>query len=131
MRHEIPAMLKQGHGAIVNVTSTAGMLVGSPFRSAYAASKAGIVALSKGAALEYAEQGLRVNVVCPSHCRTPFLAQFFELRPELEAQFIAQTPMGRIAQPAELAECALWLCSDASSFVTGHVLVADGGFLSR
>jgi NAD(P)-dependent dehydrogenase (short-subunit alcohol dehydrogenase family) len=131
MKHEIPPMLKQGGGAIVNVTSTAGMLVGSPFRSAYAASKAGIVSLTKGAALEYAEHGLRVNAVCPSHCRTPFLAQFFELRPELEADFIAATPMGRIALPEEVAQCALWHCSDASSFVTGHVLVADGGYLSR
>jgi NAD(P)-dependent dehydrogenase (short-subunit alcohol dehydrogenase family) len=131
MKYEIPQMLAQGKGAIVNTTSTAGVLIGSPFRSAYAASKAGIVSLSKSAALEYAEQGLRVNALCPSHTRTPLLEQFFKLRPELEANFIAQTPMGRIAAPEEVAEGALWLCSDASSFVTGQVLVVDGGYVTR
>ncbi len=59
------------------------------------------------------------------------LEQFFELRPDLEADFIAQASMGRIAAPEEVAECAVWLCSDASSFVTGHVLAVDGGFISR
>lgn len=131
MKFEIPQMLAQGKGAIVNTTSTAGVLIGSPFRSAYAASKAGIVSLSKAAALEYAEHGLRVNAVCPSHTRTPLLERFFDLRPELEANFIAQTPMGRIAAPEEVAEAALWLCSDASSFVTGQVLVVDGGYVTK
>ena len=131
MKHQIPQMLRQGNGAIVNTTATAGIKGGSPHRSAYAASKAGIVSLSKCAAMEYAEYGLRINVICPSHTRTPMLQQFFELRPELEAAFIAQAPMGRIATPEEVAEGALWLCSDASSFVTGHVLAVDGGFLSR
>ncbi len=131
MKHQIPQMLKQGNGAIVNTTATAGVKGGSPNRSAYAASKAGIVSLSKCAAMEYAEYGLRINVICPSHTRTPMLEQFFELRPELEADFIAQAPMGRIAAPEEVAEGALWLCSDASSFVTGHVLAMDGGHLSR
>lgn len=131
MKHEIPQMLKQGDGAIVNTTATAGVKGGSPNRSAYAASKAGIVSLSKCAAMEYAEYGLRINVICPSHTRSPMLEQFFELRPELEADFIAQAPMGRIATPEEVAEGALWLCSDASSFVTGHVLAVDGGYLCR
>jgi NAD(P)-dependent dehydrogenase (short-subunit alcohol dehydrogenase family) len=131
MKHEIPQMLAQGRGTIVNTTSTAGVQIGSPFRSAYAASKAGIVSLTKSAALEYAEHGLRVNALCPSHTRTPLLEQFFKLRPELEASFIAQTPMGRIAAPEEVAEGALWLCSDASSFVTGQVLVIDGGYVTR
>jgi NAD(P)-dependent dehydrogenase (short-subunit alcohol dehydrogenase family) len=131
MKYEIPQMLAHGKGAIVNVTSTAGVHIGSPYRSAYAATKAGIVSLTKGAALEYAEQGLRINALCPSHARTPLLEQFFRLRPELEARFIADTPMGRIATPEEVAEGALWLCSDASSFVTGHVLVVDGGYVTR
>jgi len=131
MKYEIPQMLEQGSGAIVNTTSTSGLMVGSRFRSAYSASKAGIVSLSKGAAMENAEYGLRINVICPSHARTPMLEQFFEGRPELEADFIAQAPMGRIAAPEEVAEGALWLCSDASSFVTGHVLAVDGGFLCR
>lgn len=131
MKHEIPYMLAQGKGSIVNTTSTAGVLIGSPLRSAYAASKAGIVALTKAAALEYAEQGLRVNALCPSHTRTPLHEQFFRLRPDLEASHTAQTPMARIAAPEEVAEGALWLCSDAASFVTGQVLVIDGGFVTR
>jgi NAD(P)-dependent dehydrogenase (short-subunit alcohol dehydrogenase family) len=131
MKHQISQMLKQGHGVIVNTTASAGVKGGSPHRSAYAASKAGIVRLSKSAAMEYAEYGLRINVICPSHTRTPMLEQFFEMRPDLEADFIAQAPMGRIATPEEVAEAALWLCSDASSFVTGHVLAVDGGYLSR
>jgi len=131
MKYEIPHMVAQGKGSIVNTTSTAGVLIGSPFRSAYAASKAGIVGLTKAAALEYAEQGLRVNALCPSHTRTPLHEQFFKQRPELEATHTAQTPMGRIAAPEEVAEGALWLCSDASSFVTGQVLVVDGGFVTK
>jgi NAD(P)-dependent dehydrogenase (short-subunit alcohol dehydrogenase family) len=130
MKHEIPHMLKQGSGAIVNTTATAA-IKGSPNRCAYAASKAGIVSISKSAAMEYAEYGLRINVICPSHTRSHMLEQFFELKPELEASFIAQAPMGRIAAPEEVAEGALWLCSDAASFVTGHVLAMDGGFLAR
>jgi NAD(P)-dependent dehydrogenase (short-subunit alcohol dehydrogenase family) len=130
MKYEIPQMLKQGGGVIVNTTATAA-IKGSPNRSAYAASKAGIIAISKSAAMEYAEHGLRINVICPSHTRSPMLEQFFELRPELEAAFIASAPMARIAAPEEVAEGALWLSSDASSFVTGHVLAVEGGYLAR
>lgn len=130
MKYEIPQMLEQGSGSIVNTTSTTGLFIGGKSRSAYSASKAGIVSLSKVAALEYAEYGLRVNVICPS-ARTPMMEQFFELNPEAEADFTAQMPMGRIFAPEEVVEGALWLCSDASSFVTGHVLAAEGGFLCR
>lgn len=131
MKYQISQMLKQGFGTIVNTTASVGMRGAGPHRSAYATSKAGIVSLSKSAALEYAEYGLRINVICPSHTRTPMLERLFEMRPDLEADFIAQAPMGRIAVPEEVAEGALWLCSDASSFVTGHVLAIDGGFLCR
>ena len=131
MRYEIPQMQEQGSGAIVNTASTSGLMVGGKSRSAYSASKAGIVSLSKIAALEYAEYGLRVNVICPSATRTPLLKKFFELNPEVEVDFIAQTPRGRIATPEEVAEGALWLCSDAASHVTGHALAVDGGFLCR
>lgn len=131
MKAEISQMVKQEHGAIVNTTATAGMMVGSAFRAPYSASKAGVVSLTKSAAVEFAEHGLRVNAICPSHTRTPMLEQFFNLRPELEAEFVAKAPMGRIAEPEEVVEAALWLCSGASSFVTGHVLAVDGGFLAR
>ena len=131
MKYEIPIMLEQGSGAIVNTSSTSGMMSGGKFRSAYSATKAGIVSLSKVAALEYAEYGLRVNVICPSATRTPLLEEFFELNPAVESDFIAQTPRGRIGTPEEVAEGALWLCSDASSHVTGHALAIDGGYLCR
>ena len=130
MKYEIPQMLEQGSGSIVNTTATTGLFIGGKHRCAYSASKAGIVSLSKVAALEYAEYGLRVNVICPS-ARTPLMAKWFELNPEAEADFTAQMPMGRIFAPEEIVEGALWLCSDASSFVTGHVLAAEGGFLCR
>jgi NAD(P)-dependent dehydrogenase (short-subunit alcohol dehydrogenase family) len=130
MKYEIQKMLEQGSGSIVNATATTGLYVGGKYRSAYSASKAGIVSLSKVAALEYAEYGLRINAICPS-ARTPMMEQFFELNPEAEADFTAQMPMGRIFAPEEIVEGALWLCSDASSFVTGHVLAAEGGFLCR
>jgi NAD(P)-dependent dehydrogenase (short-subunit alcohol dehydrogenase family) len=130
MKYEIQQMLEQGSGAIVNTTATTGLYVGGKHRCAYSASKAGIISLSKVAALEYAEYGLRVNVICPS-ARTPLMEKFFELNPEAEADFTAQMPMGRIFAPEEIVEGALWLCSDASAFVTGHVLAAEGGFLCR
>ena len=128
MKYEIPPMLEKGSGTIVNTTSTAYFMVGNRYRSAYAASKAGIVSLTKVAALENAEHGLRVNAICPA-ARTPMMERFFELNPEAEADLIDQIPMGRIAAPEEIAEGALWLCSDASSFVTGHVLALEGGIL--
>jgi len=130
MKYEIPQMLKQGSGTIVNTTSTAFFMVGNRNRSAYAASKAGIVSLTKVAALENAEYGLRVNAICPI-ARTPMLEKIFELHPQAEADFVDQIPMGRIAAPEEVAEGALWLCSDASSFVTGHVLAVEGGTLCQ
>jgi NAD(P)-dependent dehydrogenase (short-subunit alcohol dehydrogenase family) len=130
MKYEIPQMLEQGSGAIVNTTSTAGFMVGNKYRSAYAASKAGIVSLTKVAALENAEYGLRVNAICPI-ARTPALEQLFELHPQAEADLIDQIPMGRIAAPEVIAEGVLWLCSDASSYTTGHILAMEGGYLCR
>ena len=130
MKYEIPHMLERGSGSIVNTTSTTGMLAGGKYRCVYSASKAGIVSLSKVAALEYAEYGVRINVICPS-ARSPMLEQFFVSNPEAEADFTAQIPMGRIFTPEEIVEGALWLCSDASSFVTGHVLAAEGGLLCK
>jgi NAD(P)-dependent dehydrogenase (short-subunit alcohol dehydrogenase family) len=126
MKYEIQQMLKQGNGAIVNTSATAAFMVGNKFRSAYAASKAGIVSLTKVAALENAEYSLRINAICPV-ARTPMLAELFELHPQAEMDLIDQIPMGRIAGPEEIAEGALWLCSDASSFVTGNVMTMDGG----
>jgi NAD(P)-dependent dehydrogenase (short-subunit alcohol dehydrogenase family) len=129
MKHEISAMERQGHGAVVNVASVLG-LVGYPSFSAYNAAKGGVVLLTRTAALEYARLGIRVNAVCPGFVRTPMIADDLA-SPEKEAAVTALHPMGRLGQPEEVAEAISWLCSDASSFVTGHALVVDGGYTAQ
>ena len=130
MREEIPRMLKQGGGAIVNCSSVAGV-VGFPGIAAYTASKHGLIGLTKTAALEYATRGIRVNAVCPGVIRTPMVERFTRGDPEAEAQLVASEPVGRMGTPDEVAAAVLWLCSDAASFVTGHAMVVDGGFVAR
>src|SRR5215471_16392617 len=129
MKYEIPQMLKQGSGAIVNTASTAG-LVGFPSTSAYVASKHGVVGLTKTAALEYAQQGIRVNCVCPGDIQTPMTAPAMN-DPERMVRIIARAPLGRVGQPAEVAEAVVWLCSDAASFVTGYTMTVDGGYVAQ
>jgi NAD(P)-dependent dehydrogenase (short-subunit alcohol dehydrogenase family) len=129
MKHEIPHMLERGGGAIVNCASIAG-LVGFPNLPAYCASKGGIVQLTRTAALEYAQAGIRVNALCPGVIRTPMVDRITGSDPEAEAQFTAMEPIGRMGTPEEMAKAAVWLCSDAASFVTGHPLVADGGMIA-
>lgn len=128
MKYAIPEMLKNGGGAVVNVASIIGVIA-FPGLPAYTASKAGIIGLSKVAALEFAKQGVRVNVVTPGSIRTPMFVQFSGGTPEAEA-YMAETfhPMGRIGEPNEVANAIVWLCSDASSFTTGHVLPVAGGW---
>lgn len=135
MKYEILQMLEQGMGAIVN-TSSVGGLVGYPGRPAYNASKHGVAGLTKTAALEYAQQGIRINAICPSFIRTPMIyraiGEFFEGEvSEVEAMIGGLEPIGRIGLPDEVAEVVLWLCSDASSFVTGHVMPVDGGYIAQ
>lgn len=127
MKYEIPQMLKHGKGAIVNNASVAS-LVGLPGATALVASKHGVVGLTKNAALEYAGRGIRVNAVCPSFIKTPILEPYFEAHPEEEREMIRKEPIGRMGAPQEVAEAAVWLLSDAASFVTGHSLVVDGGY---
>ena len=126
MKYEIPAMLKNGGGAIVNTASTAG-LVGYRGGSAYVASKHGVVGLTKTAALEYAKQNVRVNAVCPGAIDTPMMGRLTSHRPERAARMAASEPVGRMGQPSEIAEVVVWLCSGAASFVTGLAMAADGG----
>jgi NAD(P)-dependent dehydrogenase (short-subunit alcohol dehydrogenase family) len=128
MKYEIPQMLYQGGGAIVNTASVAG-LVGSAGLSAYVASKHGVVGLTKTAALEYAQQGIRINGVCPGLIQTPMTASALR-DPALQAQITAR-PMGRVGNPEEVAEVVVWLCSDAASFVTGHTMTVDGGMVAQ
>ena len=130
MKYEIPHILKQKGGSIVNMSSVAG-LVGGPIGAAYHASKHGVIGLTKAAAVEYANQGLRVNAVAPAVIRTAMTDRGGFHTPELEPQLMALHPMGRFGTPEEVAGAVMWLCSDAASFITGHVLPIDGGFLAR
>ena len=126
MKYEIPQMLKQGAGSIVNTSSIYG-LVGARNMPAYAASKHGVVGLTKSAALEYAQVGIRVNAVCPSVIRTPMVERVVRGDPQVEAKLVSKHPLGRMGTPEEVAEAVVWLCSDAASFVTGHIMAVDGG----
>lgn len=130
MKYELPEMLKLGKGAIVNNSSVAG-LVGIPNTTAYTASKHGVVGLTKSAALEYAEKGIRINAVCPGAVRTPMLERIFEKQPERKDAYAKLQPIGRFGSPEEIAECVVWLCSDESSLVTGHALPAEGGWTAQ
>ena len=129
MKYEIPQMLSQGSGAIVNTASAAG-LIGGRGLAAYVASKHGVVGLTKTAALEYAQQGIRVNCVCPGVIQTPMTERGLN-DPELRARIIATEPIGRVGTPEEVAEAVVWLCSEAASFVTGHTMTVDGGYVAQ
>jgi NAD(P)-dependent dehydrogenase (short-subunit alcohol dehydrogenase family) len=126
MQQEIRQMLKQGGGAIVNTASVAG-LVGAPLQPIYAASKHAVVGLTKTAAAEYSRFGIRINTVCPGIIRTPMLDRALEREPKREKTIVKVHPIGRLGEAQEIANAALWLCSDSASFVTGHQLAVDGG----
>jgi len=128
MKYEIPYLLKQGKGAIVNTASIAGV-VGFANMAAYVASKHAVVGLTKVAALELAKTGIRVNAICPGVIHTPMVDR--ALSPELEKVYNAMIPMGRMGKPEEMAETILYLCSDSASYVTGQVMVADGGWVAQ
>ncbi len=128
MKYEIPFMLKMGGGAIVNTSSTAGLL-GFRKGSAYAASKHGVIGLTKSAALEYARDGIRVNAICPGLIDTPAIQQAIGGDPKTEARFVSMSPAGRMGTPEEIAKAVVWLCSDGASYVNGHAMVIDGGFV--
>ncbi|WMN12127.1 SDR family oxidoreductase [Marivirga salinae] len=130
MKHQIPHMLKQGKGAIVNNASVAG-LVGFAGTPAYVASKHAVVGLTKNAASDYAKLGIRVNVVCPGIIKTPMIDRFTGKDKKIEKQFMDMEPVGRLGKPEEVAEAVIWLCSDASSFVTGQALAVDGGWVAQ
>ena len=130
MKYEITQMLQQGGGSIVNTSSAAG-LVGHPWQTAYVASKHGMNGLTKVAALENAKLGIRVNAVCPGIVRTPRIKQYIADKPGWIEGFVEQEPVGRLGESGEIAEAVAWLCSDAASFVTGHIMPVDGGFVAQ
>jgi NAD(P)-dependent dehydrogenase (short-subunit alcohol dehydrogenase family) len=131
-KHQVNAMASQGSGSILNMASAAG-LIGWPGASGYVAAKHGVVGLTKAAALEYAAAGVRVNSICPSYTLTPMVEKdLFEDTlgndEELIAAARANHPIGRFAQPPEIAAAAVWLLSDKASFVTGIAMPVDGGY---
>jgi len=130
LRAEVPAMLGAGGGAIVNTASVAG-LVGAGGLSAYVASKHAVVGLTRVAAIEYAKEGIRVNAVCPGVIDTPMVDRLSLAMPNLRETLLAMKPMGRLGLPDEVAAAIVWLCSDAASFVTGHALAVDGGYVAQ
>ncbi|MCH8190539.1 MAG: SDR family oxidoreductase [Chloroflexi bacterium] len=129
LKYAVQQMLKQGGGgAIVNTSSISG-LSGAAGAGAYGVSKAGVAHLTKIAAQQYASQGIRVNAVCPGGIHTPMTARVGN-DPQLLEVMEKMHPLGRMGEADEVAEAVLWLCSDSTSFVTGHLLAVDGGFLA-
>ena len=129
MKAELPQMLAQDSGAIVNIASVAG-LIGAPKAADYTASKHAVVGITKSAALDYAKSGIRVNAVCPAYTDTSMVQGAIAGNPVMASIMARAIPMGRLGRAEEIAEAVVWLCSDASSFVTGHALVLDGGLVA-
>ena len=129
MKAELLPMLEQGGGSIVNIASVAG-LIGAPKAAAYTASKHAVVGLTKSAAIDYAKSGIRINAVCPAYTDTAMVQSAIAENPSMAGIMTRAIPMGRLGQASEIADAVVWLCSGASSFVTGHALVLDGGLVA-
>jgi NAD(P)-dependent dehydrogenase (short-subunit alcohol dehydrogenase family) len=130
MKHQLPAMEPRKSGAILNVSSVAG-IVGAPLLAAYSAAKHAVIGLTKSAAGEYARKGVRINAICPAFAETPMLTGMLDqMRGGADAatqRIISNMPMRRFARPEEIVQAMLWICSRENSFMTGHALVLDGG----
>ncbi|MCL6589848.1 MAG: glucose 1-dehydrogenase [Firmicutes bacterium] len=129
LKYEIKAMLENKKGAIVNMSSISGFL-GRINRCAYNASRAAIISLTKTAAMEYIRDGIRVNAIAPAAIRTEIFERMTNGNEEVKNYYAKGHPIGRIAEPEEIAEAALWLCSEKSSYVVGETLIIDGGTLA-
>ena len=132
-KYAIPHMIAQGGGSIINMSSALG-LVGDPDLPAYGATKGGILAMTCSMAQAHGRQGIRVNSICPGDVYTPIVVEYFEHQPDPEEarrRAASEYALGRIAQPEEIANVALFLASDESSFVTGTYIVVDGGLTSK
>lgn len=133
MRHEIPELLKRGGGAIVNVASILGV-VGFANAPAYTAAKHGVVGLTKVAAMEYAPQGIRINVVGPGFIETPMVMERgveAGRHPDVQAQIAQLHPIGRMGKPEEIADAILFLASEQATFIAGHSLIVDGAYTAQ
>jgi NAD(P)-dependent dehydrogenase (short-subunit alcohol dehydrogenase family) len=126
MKYELPAMLDNGGGAIVNISSNAS-LRGQAFNTAYAAAKSGVNLLTKSSAAEYGAQGVRINAVSPGVIRTPGIEKYFEEQPKMAEGLKKAAVMNRLGEPEEIAEAVVFLLSDRASFITGQLLSVDGG----
>lgn len=124
-------MLEKGHGSIINMASIAGQVGLTTGNANYAASKGGVIALTRCLAIEWATRGVRVNAIAPTHFRTPLVASAIERNPANLDYFLGNIPMGRLGEPQEIVGAAVFLASSASSMVTGHVLNVDGGHTAR
>ena len=130
MKYEIPEMLKQEKGAIVNASSVAG-LIAAPSNPAYPTSKHGVIGLTKMAAIEFARKGIRINCICPGPTTsTRMNEELTAVASDIIKTMEDKVPMGRTAEPQEIAEAAVWLCSDKASYVTGVALPVDGGLVA-
>jgi NAD(P)-dependent dehydrogenase (short-subunit alcohol dehydrogenase family) len=132
LKFEIPAMLATGGGAIVNIASILGLEGSDIGHSAYAAAKHGVVGLTKSAAVDYAQQGLRVNALCPGYCHSEMVDPYVEAEPELFVKILARhSAMNRLGESQEVADAIEYLLSDKSSFINGVALPLDGGPMTR
>lgn len=130
MKHELKHMVGAGGGAIVNTSSGAG-LISAPGMPHYTAAKHGVLGLMKTAAQEYARQNIRVNAICPGVTDTPMMREFITGKPEVEQLMLSTLPFGRMGRPEEMAQAAVWLCSDSASFVSGESMLVDGASVCR
>ena len=131
----LPAMIEAGKGSIINMSSVASSIKGAPSRFAYGVTKAAVIGLTKAIAADFVARGIRCNAICPGTIETPSLGERVAAQTTAErdfdqvrAAFIARQPMGRLGQPQEIADAALYLASDESSFMTGQTLIVDGGW---
>jgi 2-keto-3-deoxy-L-fuconate dehydrogenase len=127
----LPGMLKKGKGNVINMASVASSVKGAPNRFVYGASKAAVIGLTKALATDFVTKGIRCNCICPGTVETPSLYDRMRAQGDFEkakAAFIARQPMGRLAQPEEIADMVVYLASDDTAFMTGQALVIDGGW---
>ena len=128
MKYELQQMHQQGKGVIINTSSVAGLNSGGT-GAPYVTSKHAVIGLTKAAARENAQKGIRINAVCPGLIRTQIIDDIKQGHPEMMEKMLQSYPMGRIGEPEKVAEAVVWLCSDGASFITGHPFSIDGGRL--